>query len=154
MRATYKAEIPAGLLDSRDPRAIFQSRMVTAITPVADRIRATAAANSHFRGVAQAYNVIVLSAQGNKVTAAIENLSPLFQIEEGGSKPHVITARNKPFLVFMGNQGHLVSVRSVNHPGTSPRRPLANAFASHKSDADTAIAQGVSEYMRESLGMK
>lgn len=154
MRASFKAVIPEGAYDRRDPRAIFQTRMIAAITPVADRIKETAAANSHFRGVAEAYEVIAISAAGNKVAVAIDNQSPLFRIEEGGSKAHTIAARNKPYLRFMGNQGHIVSVREIQHPGTQPRRPLARAFASHRGDADAAVGQGVTEWLSESLGAK
>lgn len=43
-----------------------------------------------------------------------------------GSKPHLIVARNAPYLVFQVN-GHWVRKKSVWHPGTKPYRFLENA---------------------------
>jgi hypothetical protein len=45
---------------------------------------------------------------------------------ESGSKPHVIRPRRKKALAFWGGSG-IVVVKSVNHPGTKPRRVVETA---------------------------
>ena len=43
-----------------------------------------------------------------------------------GSKPHVITPRNKPFLAFQID-GRWIRTKRVNHPGTKPTYFFTNA---------------------------
>lgn len=57
---------------------------------------------------------------GGMVTAAWGTNVPYAKPVEFGSKAHVITARNKPFLHFKGSRGW-VRKKSVNHPGTKKR---------------------------------
>jgi hypothetical protein len=47
-----------------------------------------------------------------------------------GTVPHTIRPRSKPLLVFFWPRvGHVVSFKSVNHPGTQPNRFLTKALA-------------------------
>ena len=50
-----------------------------------------------------------------------------FAVIEFPTRPHTITARNAPYLVFQID-GHWVKVRSVNHPGTKGRNAIAPLF--------------------------
>lgn len=46
-----------------------------------------------------------------------------------GTQAHTIAPRSAPLLVFYWRKvGHVVSMRSVNHPGTKPNRFLVNAL--------------------------
>ena len=50
-----------------------------------------------------------------------------FRVVEGPTRPHTITARNAPYLVFQVD-GHWVKVKSVNHPGTKGRNAIPPIF--------------------------
>lgn len=50
-----------------------------------------------------------------------------FAVIEFPTRPHTITARNKPYLVFQVD-GHWVKVKSVNHPGTKGRNAITPIF--------------------------
>jgi hypothetical protein len=62
--------------------------------------------------------------------------TPYAAVIEFGSKPHVIAAKNKPYLTFRvgfrggggGLVGNFVSKREVNHPGTKRTDLLRNAL--------------------------
>jgi hypothetical protein len=50
-------------------------------------------------------------------------------IHHEGTRPHPITPRTKPRLVFFWRKvGHVVSFKRVQHPGTQPNRFLTNAL--------------------------
>lgn len=59
---------------------------------------------------------------------------------EFGTKPHVITPRNKPFLAFKTKSGNWVRTKRVNHPGTkaqpffSTAITRANTYANEEMD--------------------
>lgn len=40
---------------------------------------------------------------------------------DGGTRPHVITPKNRRFLKFVAKSGETVFARRVNHPGTKAR---------------------------------
>ena len=50
-----------------------------------------------------------------------------FRVVEFPTRPHTITARNAPYLVFQID-GHWVKVKSVNHPGTKGRLAIDPIF--------------------------
>jgi HK97 gp10 family phage protein len=64
-------------------------------------------------------------------------------ILQHGAAPHVIRARNKPFLRLHGG----AFVRRVNHPGTKANRFMARAFDRGVAPAIAAVA----EYVRKRL---
>jgi hypothetical protein len=48
---------------------------------------------------------------------------------ESGTRPHVITPKNGPYLVFFwARVGHVVRMKAVNHPGTRAYRYLETAL--------------------------
>lgn len=59
---------------------------------------------------------------------AIPEVPGRFLIE--GTKPHIIRAKGRGFLRFMGRGGGVVFARMVNHPGTK-----ANSFAADAARA-------------------
>lgn len=63
------------------------------------------------------------------VTVLVGSEDPIALIHHEGTRPHTITARRRPFLVFYWPKiGAVVRTRSVNHPGTQPNRYLVNAL--------------------------
>ena len=62
---------------------------------------------------------------GNGLSARV-SVAGAAKFLEGGTRPHVIRAKNTQALRFMV-QGVVVFRRSVNHPGTKPRPFVAEA---------------------------
>ena len=50
----------------------------------------------------------------------------LFSVVEYPTRPHLIEAKNKPWLHFRFPDGHWVKVKQVNHPGTKGRNAIAS----------------------------
>lgn len=78
--------------------------------------------------------------QRNKLRAKVVNKHKAAKFIEFGTRPHIIRAKNKPFLAFnVANSGSLVTrktnksfvmVKQVHHPGTQPHpfmRPAARS---------------------------
>lgn len=70
----------------------------------------------------------------------------------GGTKSHVIAAKDKPFLVFYHNKaGHVVRLKKVNHPGTKPNDFRQGAIAEQKEalkKAASMVGNRVMEMIR------
>lgn len=62
----------------------------------------------------------------------LTNRSDRFPLVEYQTRPHVITAKNAPYLVFPID-GHWVRVKSVNHPGTRGRYAIDPIFARNEA---------------------
>lgn len=60
----------------------------------------------------------------------IANPTPQATYQFTGTRAHVIEARNKQTLAFIGRGGGLVFARSVNHPGTAQNLELVGAMDS------------------------
>lgn len=61
---------------------------------------------------------------------------------DAGTRPHVIRARRKPFLVFKVN-GVWVRAKQVNHPGTRPEGFMGNAVLKAEPYMNAEIEKGV-----------
>lgn len=117
-------------------KAEWQRAVTAALAPVADQIRAGAQrayAGTRFEAA------FVVSRQSTPVTAIrLVNTHPLFTVVEYPTRPHTITARRAPYLVFQV-QGRWVRVRSVQHPGTKGRLAIDKVF----QDAETAFTDAL-----------
>lgn len=51
---------------------------------------------------------------------------------EEGTKPHVIKAKNKPYLHFKAQDGYWRKVKQVNHPGTKGFHTIENTMLDNK----------------------
>lgn len=71
---------------------------------------------------------------------------------EFGTAPHVIKAKNAPALRFKGKDGGLVSVQSVNHPGTSAKPHIFPTWRAFKKTARRKMANAVNKAVRKAMG--
>lgn len=67
---------------------------------------------------------------------------------EKGTSAHTITA-DGDFLVFEGEDGGTVAVKSVEHPGTEPNPFLRPAMLEHRSDLAADIEEAIAELLDE-----
>jgi HK97 gp10 family phage protein len=63
-----------------------------------------------------------------------------------GSRPHVISAKNAPFLRFRGRGGGWVSKKSVNHPGTKAQPFMARARDEMRETLTRNVEQAVRRF--------
>jgi len=71
----------------------------------------------------------VVAGPGGRPVVEVGSDDKIALMHHEGTVPHTIRPRNKPLLVFFWRRvGHVVSFRSVNHPGTQPNRFLTNAL--------------------------
>lgn len=65
------------------------------------------------------------------ISARVGSNDPEVLFEEGGTKPHIIRARNARVLKFPGTNGFggkMIYTALVHHPGTKGRHVLRNAL--------------------------
>ena len=70
---------------------------------------------------------------------------------ERGAKPHIISARNAPFLEFEGTnmfEGELIITPKVSHPGIAKRPYLQPAKDKHRAQNLKEIREAVGKNMR------
>lgn len=70
--------------------------------------------------------------------------NPIAVYQDGGTKPHPITAKNKSALPFVGVGGVRVFRRAVQHPGL-PARPLLTLG----SEDESALVDACADYVME-----
>lgn len=78
-------------------------------------------------------------------------IAPQSAAFEHGAKPHGISARNAPFLVFEGTKmftGQLIITPSVNHPGIKPRPFIKPAKEKNREQNLADIREAVGKNMR------
>lgn len=156
MQIITTIQIPEGLTQQRDTRQLFRTRILESLRPVYQEIVSDARAHTTNKGVAGSYTVQEHDT-GNGVGFGVQNLHPLFLIQEDGSRPHVIlpkhtTAKGRPgFLRFTG-QGGTVFTHIVHHPGTKGNKMLANAAQSHRPELDQATQAGTYAFALDALG--
>jgi hypothetical protein len=63
---------------------------------------------------------------------------------DGGARPHVIRARNAPYLHFLGKRGW-VRTKSVNHPGNRPYKFIYRATHAAHRVMGQELQQGMTE---------
>jgi hypothetical protein len=93
------------------------------------------------RGAEQAYAGTRFQGTFLVQADALFSSDPLFVVVEEPTKPHVIAARNAPYLWFKGNRGW-VRVQSVNHPGTHGKRLLTPLFDVFGADVGAQLGRG------------
>ncbi|TPM67462.1 HK97 gp10 family phage protein [Mesorhizobium sp. B2-2-1] len=71
---------------------------------------------------------------------------------EYGTAPHKITGRNGKKLTFPGADGKLVSVPSVNHPGSRARPFVYYTWKAYRKTAKAKIARAISKAVTASIG--
>jgi hypothetical protein len=74
----------------------------------------------------------------------IQNDSKIAAILDGGSRPHIIRARNAKALRFM-TRGGVVFRRSVNHPGTRPYKTFYRATFGAYAVLGQALERGMAK---------
>jgi hypothetical protein len=118
-------------LNSRQVAQLFNSPagpVMRHLSVRATRIQLSARLRAgHRTGMLRASIVKRFVRVGSQAAIMLIAVAPHALIHHEGTRPHVITARNAPFLVFPSKTGGLVFARSVNHPGTKPNRFLTDA---------------------------
>lgn len=128
-------------------RNVVGGRMRRAMQKIADDARS----HTPYQKIADAYRV-EQSTSGGSVGFSIYNDSPLFPFREYDTKPHVIRATNKPWLVFEPRgAGHLVQVKEVQHPGTHGTHTLQEAW-DRGADPLSAAVDGAFDAILSRLG--
>lgn len=74
-------------------------------------------------------------------TVATDSTYPYMAMLHEGTQPHVIRPVNARALAFMGREGKMVFLRSVNHPGTKARPYLTTGLEQRQR----AIIAGLTE---------
>lgn len=64
---------------------------------------------------------------------------------EEGTAPHLIRAKNKPYLHFKASNGNWVKTKEVKHPGTAPRPLLEDTI---KNNIDSLRNDLLNEWER------
>lgn len=128
----------------------WQRTVVAALTPVAQQI---------LTGAQRAYSgtrfapLFKVSRESTPVTAIrLVNTSPLFNVVEYPTKPHVITAHDALYnwLVFKVN-GRWVRKKSVHHPGTKGRLAIDRVFQEAEQAFTDALIRATSEMLSRGL---
>ena len=71
---------------------------------------------------------------------------------EFGTAPHLIKGRNGKNLVFKGEDGQVVSVPSVNHPGGRAHPHVFPTWKAYRKAAKAKISRAISKAVKASLG--
>lgn len=58
-----------------------------------------------------------------------------------GTRPHVITPRDKMSLRFVGNNGKFVFAKKINHPGTKPDEFLYDSGKRNRAEINDIFAR-------------
>lgn len=119
-----------------------------------DPSRRSALSLSHGKRLHESFEAVPAKEIGYKARAGVRNTHPAFRMVEGGTAPHVISAkRTPPTMVFpwdgtRGESGGKAGVKgtfaigwgdaplfvgpTVNHPGAEPRRILPRAVRRYR----------------------
>lgn len=123
MKTTLETTRPSDLTGSPDVAANFASAIGGAISPVMESIVGDAQSATKYAFIASAYQID----HDGPLSWVIRNSHPLYNFLEKDTRPHVISAVNGPYLMFMIG-GHFVKVPSVNHPGTTGEYAFRSAW--------------------------
>lgn len=119
-----------------------------------DPTRRSPLSRAHGKRLHESFEAVPAKEVGYKLRAAVRNTHPAFPMVEGGTAPHVISAkRTPPSMVFpwdgtRGESGGKAGVKgtfavnwgdaptfvgpTVNHPGAEPRRILPRAVRRYR----------------------
>lgn len=118
-----------------------------------DPSRRSPLSKSHGKRLHESFEAVPAKEVGYKMRAGIRNTHPAFKMVDGGTRPHVIVARQRPDLVFpwdgtRGAHGGRPGVKgsfavewgeaptfvgpTVDHPGAAPRRILQRAVRRYR----------------------
>lgn len=70
---------------------------------------------------------------------------------ELGTGPHIITAKNKPFLKFKVG-GHWVQVKSVNHPGTKGAHMFQKTLDAKRDELQQSFNEAIERALAKVFG--
>lgn len=66
-----------------------------------------------------------------------------------GTRPHVITPRDKMSLRFVGNNGRFVFAKKINHPGTKPDEFLYESGERNRAEINNIFARHTGQALKE-----
>ena len=76
------------------------------------------------------HDSFVHTLEQSPLVGIVENTAPHAMPLEVGSIPHIIRAKNAPYLRFYSPKiGRWVRIKEVNHPGNDPYHVVLDAFA-------------------------
>lgn len=81
-------------------------------------------------------------------SVGVDRSAPYGQMQEFGTRPHVIEASRKKALRFVSG-GQVVFARSVNHPGFPPHPFMAPSFRENREAIIARLRGAVSESLKE-----
>lgn len=132
-------EFPKYASSNVDVRASIRNVVAGRMRRAMQKVAQDAAQRTPYPRIASAYRV-EQDTGGGHIELTIRNDSPIWPYREYDTKPHIIRAGARPWLVFEPRgAGHLVMVKEVHHPGTKGTHTLGEAWDRNADNLAAAI---------------
>lgn len=136
MRISTSVQAPPHITNPIPAATSWHEAVLSVMTPIMrDLLAKVRAANPKIAG---SFGIRVID-EGISVGYGLLSTWPKWWVLEYTMPAHTISARRKPYLVFEGRDGHLVRVKSVEHPGHTGNNAIHDAVGVAETQLRAAL---------------